>query len=61
MIIWVSDGNANAIGFYEHLGGKRVAERKMRIGGEMHTIIGYGWDDLTRSFPNHGGNDRTAE
>ena len=46
MIIWVLDKNERAIGFYEHLGGRKIGTKDTTIGGCMHTVIGYGWDSI---------------
>lgn len=45
MIVWVLAGNP-ACGFYERLGGQRVREKKVEIGGRLVTEVAYGWRQL---------------
>ena len=51
MIIWVLADNAAGIGFYEALGGQRVASKKIDIGGNALDEYGYGWPDLSPFIP----------
>ncbi len=44
-LIWVIRANPSRF-FYEHLGGKFVLTRRIRVGGEMVEAIAYGWPDL---------------
>lgn len=44
MLLWVVAGNP-ACGFYEAMGGRKVAERQEGMDGEMIMELGYGWDD----------------
>jgi ribosomal protein S18 acetylase RimI-like enzyme len=44
-LIWVIRANPARF-FYEHLGGKFVLTRRIRIGGELVDAIAYGWPDL---------------
>jgi ribosomal protein S18 acetylase RimI-like enzyme len=44
-LIWVIRANPSRF-FYEHLGGKFILTRRIRIGGEPVDAIAYGWPDL---------------
>ncbi len=44
-LIWVIRANPSRF-FYEHLGGKFVLTRRIRVGGEMVEAIAYGWSDV---------------
>ncbi len=44
-LIWVIRANPSRF-FYEHLGGKFVLTRRIRVGGELVEAIAYGWPDL---------------
>jgi ribosomal protein S18 acetylase RimI-like enzyme len=46
MIVWLPVKNA-ATGFYEKLGGRRVATRPMVVEGKNLEGVGYGWRDLS--------------
>ncbi|NMC06269.1 MAG: GNAT family N-acetyltransferase [Candidatus Lokiarchaeota archaeon] len=45
MITWVLAGN-RATGFYEALGGTRIAKKFIDIGGKQLEEIAYGWSDV---------------
>ncbi|MBW4507590.1 MAG: GNAT family N-acetyltransferase [Scytonematopsis contorta HA4267-MV1] len=45
MLVWVLDDNF-ACRFYEALGGKRVYDKQLEIGGVMLTAVAYGWTDI---------------
>ena len=45
LVIWVLKDNP-ACRFYEKLGGKRVGEKVVEVGGKELTDVGYGWSDL---------------
>jgi GNAT superfamily N-acetyltransferase len=45
MLVWVLEANHNR-SFYEALGGRRVAERHVNIGGVDLVEVAYGWHDL---------------
>jgi ribosomal protein S18 acetylase RimI-like enzyme len=45
-LIWVIRSNPSRF-FYEHLGGKFVLTRRIRVGGEPVEAIAYGWPDLS--------------
>ena len=47
-LIW-SHARNNACFFYEAMGGQRVAERTMRLGGEPTPEIAFGWKRLATS------------
>lgn len=44
MIIWCLEDNLNAIRFYEKLGGKKVVEKDVKIGDEIHKEYGFYFD-----------------
>lgn len=44
-LIWVIRANPSRF-FYEHLGGRFVLTRRIRVGGELVEAIAYGWPDL---------------
>ena len=44
MIIWCLSENKQAIGFYEHLGGKKVSTKEVKIGDETYLEYGYYFD-----------------
>ena len=44
MIVWCLSENKPAIGFYEHLGAKRVSSKKVKIGEETYLEYGYYFD-----------------
>jgi ribosomal protein S18 acetylase RimI-like enzyme len=44
-LIWVIRANPSRF-FYEHLGGKFILTRRIRVGGEPVDAIAYGWSDL---------------
>ena len=46
MIVWVLADNRPAMGFYEALGGRYVAEKEHPIGGVSLMEVAYGWRDL---------------
>lgn len=46
--LWVLRENAIARGFYEHLGGAVIAEKKDERPGATLTEVAYGWRDLAR-------------
>lgn len=50
VLIWVLRDNPIGRGFYERIGGQRVAEHEIAIGGVMLPEIGYGWRDLSQSL-----------
>jgi ribosomal protein S18 acetylase RimI-like enzyme len=45
MLVWVLADNPSK-GFYERLGGRRVREKEITIGGKVLTEWGYGWKNL---------------
>jgi GNAT superfamily N-acetyltransferase len=46
--LWVLNGNVEARGFYEHLGGVAIAERAVRGWGGGHRETAMHWRDITR-------------
>jgi ribosomal protein S18 acetylase RimI-like enzyme len=44
-LIWVIRANPSRF-FYEHMGGKFILTRRIRVGGEPVEAIAYGWPDL---------------
>lgn len=46
MVVWVLKDNP-ACRFYEKLGGQRVAEKVIEIGGKQLVDVAYAWPDLT--------------
>lgn len=48
-LIWVIRANPSRF-FYEHLGGKFILTRRIRVGGEPVEAIAYGWPDLRASL-----------
>ncbi|NDJ55359.1 MAG: GNAT family N-acetyltransferase [Chloroflexi bacterium] len=48
MMVWVLADNAQAIGFYEHMGGELIAEGIHTIGGVDLKKVAYGWPDLEK-------------
>jgi L-amino acid N-acyltransferase YncA len=48
-IIWALADNPSRF-FYEHQGGKCVAERAIRVFGEVQREIGYGWRNMQPFF-----------
>lgn len=46
MIIWALKENP-ACGFYERLGGIRVAEKEVEIGGKALVDMAFGWPDIS--------------
>ncbi len=51
MLIWVLAGNTTGIGFYEAIGGQRIASKNIEIGGATLEEYCYGWLDLTPFLP----------
>ena len=51
--IWVLRDNPARF-FYERLGGRQVAQRKISIGGAMVPALGYGWADLPATLQQGG-------
>lgn len=47
VLLWVLADNRSGIAFYEALGGRRVGQKYMTIGGADLLEYAYGWDDLT--------------
>jgi GNAT superfamily N-acetyltransferase len=45
LLVWVLADNP-ARGFYETLGGQKVVEREVQIGGQSLAEVGYGWTDI---------------
>jgi len=45
MLVWVLADNP-ACSFYEALGGRRVSDKKISLGGGTFVEIGYGWKDI---------------
>ena len=46
MLIWVMSDNHQARGFYEGLGGTKVAERQEAMDDAMLDELAYGWEDI---------------
>ena len=46
MVIWVLKDNLKARAFYEALGGVRISEKTITIGGAELIDVAYGWPDL---------------
>jgi ribosomal protein S18 acetylase RimI-like enzyme len=44
-VVWALEENPWC-GFYERLGGKRVAQKTIEIGGAQLSDIAYGWDEI---------------
>ncbi|MGA0602952.1 GNAT family N-acetyltransferase [Caulobacter sp. KR2-114] len=47
-VIWVLSGNRHARGFYAHLGGRVLGERRVRGWGGRLLETAYRWDDIDR-------------
>lgn len=47
MMVWVLAENP-ACKFYEHLGGQRIGEKEVEIGGRLVKELAYGWRKLER-------------
>ncbi len=47
LCLWVINGNTNAVGFYDHIGGKRIGKRMIDIGPSKVKELCYGWRDIT--------------
>jgi ribosomal protein S18 acetylase RimI-like enzyme len=45
-LVWVLADNKSAVAFYERLGGKRLREQAIEIGGVPLRELAYGWEDL---------------
>ncbi len=43
--LWVMEGNKRAVGFYKALGGQRVGNKKVEVGGRLLSEIAFGWRD----------------
>jgi ribosomal protein S18 acetylase RimI-like enzyme len=41
--VWALSANERAIGFYQHLGGRRIGERSERIGPDIYPTSGFGF------------------
>jgi len=50
MLIWALAANPSRM-FYESLGGRRLREREITIGGAAYIEVAYGWDDITPLAP----------
>ena len=48
-LVWVIRANPSRF-FYEHLGGRLVLTRRIRVGGEPVEAIAYGWPDLAAAL-----------
>ena len=46
MLLWVLQDNRPACRFYEALGGKKVGEKTIEIGGANLIEVAYGWKDI---------------
>jgi ribosomal protein S18 acetylase RimI-like enzyme len=46
MLVWVLVDNPS-LHFYEALGGQRIKQQPIEIGGETYEEIAYGWEDIT--------------
>lgn len=46
MLLWVLRDNRSACRFYEALGGKKVSEKTIEIGGASLVEVAYGWKDI---------------
>lgn len=46
MLLWVLQDNRPACRFYEALGGKKVREKTIEIGGANLVEVAYGWQDI---------------
>ncbi len=44
-VVWALEENPWC-GFYERLGGKRVAQKTIEIGGAQLSDVAYGWDEI---------------
>ena len=47
MLVWVLQDNRTGCRFYEALGGTRIKEKTIEIGGTNLIEVAYGWKDLT--------------
>ncbi len=47
MLLWVLEDNHSARRFYESLGGERVGQKTIAIGGADFTEVSYGWKDIS--------------
>jgi ribosomal protein S18 acetylase RimI-like enzyme len=46
VVVWVLEKNLPAVGFYQRLGGVRLAEKPIEIGGRELTELAFGWPNL---------------
>jgi len=51
--IWVLRENPSRF-FYERLGGKQAAHRKIMVGGKLVPALAYGWNDLPKTLQQGG-------
>lgn len=51
MMVWVLRKNP-ACRFYEMLGGRKIAEKKIDLGGQILNECAFGWKDLRVFLPN---------
>lgn len=47
LVVWVLEANPAARSFYESLGGRLVGKKELTIGGDAHTVVAYGWRDIS--------------
>lgn len=50
MVVWALAEN-KACGFYRHMGGVRIAEKPIEIGGKALPEIAFGWPDISALCP----------
>ncbi|MBL8851447.1 MAG: GNAT family N-acetyltransferase [Planctomycetaceae bacterium] len=56
MLVWTLADNPSR-GFYEHLGGQRVVQQQIEIGGRLLDEVAYGWSEL-KSLSNNASRSR---
>ena len=47
MLLWVLEDNQSACRFYESLGGERVGQKTIAIGGADLVEVSFGWKDIS--------------
>ena len=46
MLVWVLEDNRRACRFYESLGGERIGQKTVAVGGTDFEEVSYGWGDI---------------
>lgn len=51
IFLWVLRDNQSGRGFYEAIGGVKIAERDITIGAAVLCEVAYGWVDIHKLIP----------